>query len=132
VRRHLADVLAYRGRARRQRAAALDRMVADRRRPAARSPRNTLRSALLRNVLLKGEAVPAAKPPEIFDRDWEWSQLDRFVSDDQPGATLGIVSGRRRQGKTFLLESTCEFTGGFYYAATEAVPRPRPAAVRVR
>jgi uncharacterized protein len=36
------------------------------------------------------------KPPEIFDRDWEWSQLDRFVSDDQPGATLGIVSGRRR------------------------------------
>jgi AAA+ ATPase superfamily predicted ATPase len=66
----------------------------------------------------------AAKPTEIFDRDWEWGQLDRFISDDQPGATLGIVSGRRRQGKTFLLESMCELTGGFYYAATEAVPRP--------
>jgi uncharacterized protein len=68
--------------------------------------------------------VLTVKPPEIFDRDWEWSQLHRFVSDDQPGATLGIVSGRRRQGKTFLLESVCELTGGFYYAATEAVPRP--------
>ena len=66
----------------------------------------------------------ATKPSEIFDRDWEWGQLDRFVSDGQPGATLGIVSGRRRQGKTFLLESMCELTGGFYYAATEAVPRP--------
>lgn len=64
------------------------------------------------------------KPPEIFDRDWEWGQLDRFVSDGQPGATLGIVSGRRRQGKTFLLESMCELTGGFYYAATEVVPHP--------
>jgi uncharacterized protein len=64
------------------------------------------------------------KPPEIFDRDWEWGQLERFVSDGQPGATLGIVSGRRRQGKTFLLESMSELTGGFYYAATEAVPRP--------
>ncbi|MGH3274166.1 MAG: ATP-binding protein [Streptosporangiaceae bacterium] len=67
--------------------------------------------------------MPARKPPEIFDRDWEWAQLDRFVSDDQPGATLGIVSGRRRQGKTFLLESMCEVAGGFYYAATEAIPR---------
>jgi uncharacterized protein len=66
----------------------------------------------------------ADKPPEIFDRDWEWAQLGRFVSDGQPGATLGIVSGRRRQGKTYLLESMCELTGGFYYAATEAVPRP--------
>ena len=68
--------------------------------------------------------MTAAKPSEIFDRDWEWSQLDRFISDSQPGATLGIVSGRRRQGKTFLLESMCELTGGFYYATTEAVPRP--------
>ncbi|HEX6522159.1 MAG TPA: ATP-binding protein [Streptosporangiaceae bacterium] len=68
--------------------------------------------------------MPAEKPAEIFDRDWEWTQLGRFVSDGQPGATLGIVSGRRRQGKTFLLESMCELTGGFYYAATEAVPHP--------
>jgi uncharacterized protein len=67
--------------------------------------------------------MPVVKPAEIFDRDWEWAQLDRFVSDGQPGASLGLVSGRRRQGKTFLLESICEATGGFYYAATEAVPQ---------
>jgi hypothetical protein len=35
-------------------------------------------------------------------------------------ATLGIVSGRRRQGKTFLLRALCEATGGFYFAADEA------------
>ncbi|WP_283136988.1 AAA family ATPase [Rhizohabitans arisaemae] len=59
----------------------------------------------------------------MFDRDWEWGQLTRFLDDDQPGATLGIVSGRRRQGKTFLLEAAGEATGGFYFAAIEAVPR---------
>lgn len=60
------------------------------------------------------------KPPEVFDRDFEWSALDRFISDDQPGATLGVVSGRRRQGKTYLLEAACEAAGGFYFGATEA------------
>ncbi|MFB4277031.1 MULTISPECIES: ATP-binding protein [unclassified Nonomuraea] len=63
------------------------------------------------------------KPTDMFDRTWEWAQLTRFVSDDEPGASLGVVSGRRRQGKTFLLEAMCEATGGFYYSATEAVPR---------
>ncbi|MBF8190670.1 hypothetical protein ITP53_34160 [Nonomuraea sp. K274] len=63
------------------------------------------------------------RPAEMFDRTWEWTQLTRFVSDEEPGASLGIVSGRRRQGKTFLLEAMCEATGGFYYAATETVPR---------
>ncbi|MEV0712515.1 AAA family ATPase [Nocardia aurea] len=31
-----------------------------------------------------------------------------------------MVSGRRRQGKTFLLEALCEATGGFYFAADQA------------
>lgn len=60
------------------------------------------------------------KPPEVFDRDFEWSALDRFIGDDQPGATLGVVSGRRRQGKTYLLEAACQAAGGFYFGATEA------------
>lgn len=59
------------------------------------------------------------KPADVFDRTWEWTQLTNFVSDNQPGAKLGVVSGRRRQGKTFLLDAVCEATGGFYYAATE-------------
>jgi AAA+ ATPase superfamily predicted ATPase len=56
----------------------------------------------------------------MFDRDYEWAALTRFVTDEQPGATLGVVSGRRRQGKTFLLEAVCEAAGGFYFGATEA------------
>ncbi|GAB3225862.1 ATP-binding protein [Glycomyces halotolerans] len=60
------------------------------------------------------------KPPEMFDRESEWAALDRFVSDDRPGATLGVVSGRRRQGKTFLLDAVVRAAGGFYFGATEA------------
>jgi hypothetical protein len=61
------------------------------------------------------------KPVEIFDRDHEWSALSRLATDDHPGATLGVVSGRRRQGKTYLLQALCQATGGFYFGATEAV-----------
>ncbi|WP_223167100.1 ATP-binding protein [Nonomuraea sp. SYSU D8015] len=61
------------------------------------------------------------KPADMFDRTWEWTQLTNFVFDEQPGAKLGVVSGRRRQGKTFLLDALCEATGGFYFAATEVV-----------
>ncbi|WP_372451696.1 AAA family ATPase [Glycomyces salinus] len=60
------------------------------------------------------------KPLEMFDRDAEWSALDRFVSDSRAGATLGVVSGRRRQGKTFLLDAVVRAAGGFYFGATEA------------
>lgn len=60
------------------------------------------------------------KPVEMFDRDYEWSELSRFVRYPGPEATLGVVSGRRRQGKTFLLDAVCRATGGFYFAATEA------------
>lgn len=55
------------------------------------------------------------KPPAIFDRDWEWNALVRFAQDSRPGMTLGIVSGRRRQGKSLLLHALAERTGGFYY-----------------
>jgi hypothetical protein len=60
------------------------------------------------------------KPAQIFDRDAEWDDLARFVSDDRPGATLGVVTGRRRQGKTLLLYELTRGTGGFYFGATEA------------
>jgi hypothetical protein len=59
------------------------------------------------------------KPPDIFDRDSEWAALSSFVTDDRPGATLGVVSGRRRQGKTYLLDGICQAAGGFYFGATE-------------
>lgn len=55
------------------------------------------------------------KPTAIFDRDWEWGELRRFVTDPRPGITLGIVSGRRRQGKSLLLHALAEASRGFYY-----------------
>lgn len=60
------------------------------------------------------------RPDEMFDRDREWAALSAFAEDSRPGATLGVVSGRRRQGKTFLLRALCQATGGFYFAADEA------------
>ncbi len=60
------------------------------------------------------------KPRDVFDRDREWAQLTSFIEDDRAGATLGVVSGRRRQGKTFLLEAACQQAGGFYFSAQEA------------
>jgi uncharacterized protein len=60
------------------------------------------------------------KPDDMFNRDVEWMELAAFAGDERPGATLGVISGRRRQGKTFLLRALCEATGGFYFAADEA------------
>ncbi|MGH3544343.1 MAG: hypothetical protein ACRDPW_00175 [Mycobacteriales bacterium] len=51
------------------------------------------------------------KPTEMFDREFEWSEVVRFASRADPQATLGIVSGRRRQGKTFLLDALCRASG---------------------
>jgi hypothetical protein len=61
----------------------------------------------------------AAKPGEIFARDAEWDALAEFVADTRPEATLGLVSGRRRQGKTYLLRSLARVTGGFFFEAAE-------------
>ncbi len=60
------------------------------------------------------------KPSDMFDRDHEWAALRRFINDPQPDATPCVVSGRRRQGKTFLLDAACRAAGGFYFGATEA------------
>lgn len=57
------------------------------------------------------------KPQDIFNRGHEWAALDAFVSSGVAGSTLGLVYGRRRQGKTFLLEALTEASGGFYFAA---------------
>jgi AAA+ ATPase superfamily predicted ATPase len=56
----------------------------------------------------------------MFDRDFEWGELARFAQHDALGPALGIVSGRRRQGKTYLLDALTRATGGFMFTATEA------------
>lgn len=62
------------------------------------------------------------KPDYIFARDAEWATLADFATDQRLGATLGVVSGRRRQGKTLLLESLCEELGGLYFTVPEDMP----------
>ncbi len=63
------------------------------------------------------------KPERIFNRDQEWAALTEFATDPAPELRLGVVSGRRRQGKTFLLQALAEVTGGFYFVAEEAIER---------
>ncbi|MGW6426188.1 AAA family ATPase [Nocardia sp. NPDC055053] len=60
------------------------------------------------------------KPDYLFDRDTEWNALVTFASRTAPTAMLGIVSGRRWMGKTYLLRALAEQRGGFYFGATTA------------
>jgi uncharacterized protein len=61
----------------------------------------------------------AAKPDRLFDRDVEWTELSEFAGSANQGAALGLVYGRRRQGKTLLLELLALETGGFMFGATQ-------------
>lgn len=58
------------------------------------------------------------KPMRIVGRDGEWRSLADFAGGS--GVRLGIVTGRRRQGKTLLLEALARATGGLYVGATLA------------
>jgi uncharacterized protein len=62
----------------------------------------------------------AGKPSHVFDREAEWGALASFAARGSSQAMLGVVSGRRRMGKTFLLRALVERCGGFYFGATEA------------
>ncbi|MEV0035113.1 ATP-binding protein [Streptomyces sp. NPDC050804] len=58
-----------------------------------------------------------AKPDDVVDRDREWGLLAEFLSDPDPAMRLGIVSGRRRHGKSYLLQALSEQVGGLYVTA---------------
>ncbi|MFF3734519.1 ATP-binding protein [Streptomyces sp. NPDC002476] len=61
-----------------------------------------------------------AKPDRLFDRESEWAALTSFAGHPHPGTDLGVVMGRHRQGKTLLLESLAQATGGFYFCGQQA------------
>jgi AAA+ ATPase superfamily predicted ATPase len=63
------------------------------------------------------------KPDELHGRDREWEALVDFVGNPSAGATLGLLYGRRRQGKTLMLELLAEATGGFMFTAREQSDR---------
>ena len=58
-------------------------------------------------------------PDDIFGRVYEWRRLVEFVEAPIDECLVGLVYGRRRQGKTMLLERLCEAYGGFYWQAEE-------------
>jgi AAA+ ATPase superfamily predicted ATPase len=60
------------------------------------------------------------KPTWIFDRDKDWQALAEHVEQVRAVPSLGVVSGRRRQGKTFMLTALAKAVSGFYFAADEA------------
>ena len=49
------------------------------------------------------------KPDHVLGRDAEWEGLVRFATSGSADVRLGIVSGRRRQGKTYLLDTWTGF-----------------------
>jgi uncharacterized protein len=59
------------------------------------------------------------KPSEIFGRDREWGQLSTFIGNRAGGSQLAVVYGRRRQGKTTLLQELARATGALYWEAAE-------------
>lgn len=68
----------------------------------------------------RSDTLRQTKPETLFDRDAEWNALAAFATDTRPEAGLGVVSGRLRQGKTYLLQTLAAETGGFYFGAQEA------------
>jgi uncharacterized protein len=61
-----------------------------------------------------------SKPNRIFDRDVEWRHLAAFAAPMPGLPRLGVVSGRRRQGKTYLVDALARESGGCYFGATQA------------
>lgn len=59
------------------------------------------------------------KPARLFDREREWRDLTEFATSPGQGAKLGLVYGRRRQGKTLMLELLAQETDGLLFAATQ-------------
>jgi uncharacterized protein len=54
----------------------------------------------------------------FLGRTRERALLDAFTAADAPNATLGVVWGRRRVGKSALLQSLVHDEDGFYHHAT--------------
>lgn len=60
------------------------------------------------------------RPDELFARDPEWAAVTRFATSSLQRPVLGVVSGRRRQGKSLLLDAAARASGGVYLPATES------------
>lgn len=59
------------------------------------------------------------RPAAMFDRQTDWHDLELFCEGPADGRRVGVVYGRRRHGKSFMLEQMALATQGFYYQALE-------------
>lgn len=59
------------------------------------------------------------RPDDLFDRTAEWDDLAGLVGSRAPGLRIGVVSGRRRQGKSYLLRRVVAGASGLYHQAQE-------------
>lgn len=57
------------------------------------------------------------KPERVLARDAEWSALSGFLDHPDPRLRIGVVSGRRRVGKSYLLRALAETRRGLYVTA---------------
>jgi hypothetical protein len=64
------------------------------------------------------------RPAALFDRVTEWDDLVRFATEPTTSFRIGVVSGRRRQGKSFILDALARQVGGFYHQAIEEERAP--------
>lgn len=64
------------------------------------------------------------KPADLYDRDVEWSDLQQFVTSEAPGLRVGVLYGRRRLGKSFLLRRLAQEHQGVYHMAVEEEQGP--------
>lgn len=67
------------------------------------------------------------KPSYVLDRDAEWETLAQLVQHEDPKLRVGVVSGRRRVGKSYLLRALADTCGGVYVTAVaeEGAPASR-------
>jgi AAA+ ATPase superfamily predicted ATPase len=71
--------------------------------------------------------VTLAKPAILHDRDQQWATLAEFATSPAPGTQLALVYGRRRQGKTLLLDLLARETGGLIFTG---LPQAGPMNLR--
>jgi uncharacterized protein len=64
------------------------------------------------------------RPSDLFDREVEWVDLDTFAMGRREGLEIGVVLGRRRQGKSFLLRRLVAAHSGVYGLALEEESKP--------
>lgn len=57
------------------------------------------------------------KPAHVLSRDLEWATLTQFLAFPDRHLRLGVVSGRRRVGKSYLLRALAQASDGLYVTA---------------